>query len=111
MSNGYLGGVLPIDELIQILRSENRRDFVIGGKVIPERAELVLYRGNLEAVTVPLAQFTSGLAGATPDPTRFAVINYGQTICLGEYEASADAILCEFDKRHGSEKCRGGSHE
>jgi len=106
MSTEHLGCVLPIDELVQILRSENRRDFVIG-KVITERAELVLYRGNLEQFTVPLAWFVSPTSGRPSDPKRFAVINYGQTIRLGEYEASVDAILQQVDEsyRTGGNPC------
>ena len=97
MSTEHFESVLPIDELVQVLRSENRRDFVIGGKVLPDRL-LLLYRGDLEPITVPLTWFTRRPGGPKPDPTRFSVTDHGQAVCLGEYQASVDAILVEFDE-------------
>lgn len=97
MSTEPLPGVLPIDELVQVLRSENRRDFIIGGKVLPD-CSLLLYRGDLDPITVPLTWFTPRPSGPAPDPTRFSVADYGQTVCLGEYQASVDAILVEFEE-------------
>jgi len=45
-------------------------------------------------------QHSPFLANGSPDPdfAKFAVTDYGQTVRLGDYEASADAILYEFDE-------------
>jgi len=39
-------------------------------------------------------------SGAVADPAALAVIDHGQTVCLGAFEASADAILYEFDDEY-----------
>ncbi len=90
--------LLPIAELADVLGSDRRADLFIGGEVIPSRSEILLYRGNLEPITVPLEWFLSRPGSRDPDATRFAVTDYGQTVRLGEYEASTDAILYEFDE-------------
>jgi len=97
MPTENLGGTLQIDELVQVLRSENRSDFVIGGKVLPDRS-LLLYRGNLESIVVPLSWFIHRPGRPEPDPTRLSVTDYGQTVWLGEYPASVDAILMDLDE-------------
>lgn len=89
--------LLPIEELLEVLHSPRRRCLVIGGKVMPGQTTAIrLYRGDLEPVMVPLAWFVSRPGGPQADPTRLSVTDYGQTVCLGEYEASAEAILLEF---------------
>jgi hypothetical protein len=45
---------------------------------------------------VPLSMFRPS-GKATPDPSDFAVEDYGHTVRLGKYEAAADAILYEVD--------------
>lgn len=90
--------LLPIPELIEVLGSDHRSDLFIGGVVMPTRSEILLYRGNLEPITVPLSWFGTRTGSADPDISRFEVADYGQTIRLGDYEASTDAILYEFDE-------------
>jgi hypothetical protein len=91
-------GLLPIDELAVVLGSDKRADLFIAGEVIPARSEILLYRGNLEPITVPLEWFVLRPGSPDPDAARFAVADYGQTVRLGDYEASTDAILYEFDE-------------
>jgi hypothetical protein len=38
--------------------------------------------------------------GTAPDFNRLKLTDYGRTIALGDYEASADAILYELDPNH-----------
>ena len=90
--------LLPSDELVEALGADNRADLFIGGEVIGARSEVLLYRGNLEPLTVPLQWFGSRPNSPEPDPAAFAVTDYGQTVRLGSYEASTDAILYEFDE-------------
>jgi hypothetical protein len=89
---------LPIEELLEVLFAplEEARDLFIGGSYDSATATLTLTRGNLEAVVVPLALFRPS-GDATADPSDFSVADYGHTIRLGKYEASADAILYEVD--------------
>ncbi len=51
--------LLPFAELAAVLNSEDRADLFIGGAVIELRSELLLYRGNLEPLTVPLSWFAA----------------------------------------------------
>ncbi len=93
--------LVPPDELAEILAAPQgeSRDVFIGGSSDPATGTLTLTRGNLETVVVPLSMF--GRSGkAAPDPSDLAVIDYGHTIRLGDYEASADAILYEVDSEY-----------
>ena len=71
-------------------------DLFIGGLCDRATGTLTLARGDLETVVVPLSMFRPS-GGATADPSNFGVTDYGHTIRLGNYEASAEAILYEVD--------------
>ena len=85
------------EELIEAVARNDALDRLIGGSVDLKAKTLTLVRGNLEAVIVPFASFQQSGDGTKADFTRFSVTDYGRTVALGEYEASADAILYEFD--------------
>jgi hypothetical protein len=91
------GSFLPPEELAEVLLSENRGDLFIGGFVDTTTKTITLWRGNLESLTVPFSAFPKPGDGTKPDFSKFAVIDYGQTIQFGPYEAAADAILYEFE--------------
>lgn len=97
---GEVGAVklLPPDELAEVLVApkDEARDVFIGGLYDPATETVSLIRGNLETVVVPLSLFRAS-GTASPDPTMFAVTDYGHTSNLGAYEASADAVLYEVD--------------
>ncbi len=90
--------LLPAQELAEVLNSEHRANLFIGVEQIRARSELLLYRGNLEPLRVPLAWFVPRPGSPDPNVQHLAVTDYGQTVRLGDYEASADAILYEFDE-------------
>lgn len=90
--------LLPIAELIEVLGADNRADLFVGGVVLAAQSALLLYRGNLEPITIPLDWFASRPGSPGPDVSKFAVTDYGQTVRLGDYEAATDAILYEFDE-------------
>jgi hypothetical protein len=93
---------LPQDELFEVLfetPKEKSRDLFIGGLYDPATETLTLTRGNLETIVVPVSLFRPS-EDAKPDPSKFAVIDYGQTIRLGRYEAAADAILYEVNPEY-----------
>jgi DNA-binding Xre family transcriptional regulator len=90
-------GFLPPNELAAALNAENRAELFIGGSVDPTSQTITLWRGNLEPLTVPFAAFEPSGDGIEPAFDRFSAADCGQTICLGEFEAAADAVLYEFD--------------
>jgi hypothetical protein len=85
------------DDLAEILAAPDRRNYFIGGAVSPAFKSLVLYRGDLEPVVVPWSWFKARPSGPKPDFAEFDVVDAGQTVRLGNYEAATDAILYEFD--------------
>jgi len=111
--------LLPSEELAEVLLApkDKARDVFIGGLYDPSTETLSLTRGDFETVVVPLSIFRPS-GTCIPSPTSLAVTDYGHTIKLGEYEASADAILYEADpdyrkranaKRRQEEKGFGAS--
>jgi DNA-binding Xre family transcriptional regulator len=93
-------GFLAPDELAEALLASNPADLFIGGSVDTRNGSVTLWRANLEPLTVPFSAFEKSGDGSTPDFSRFAVADFGQTVRLGAYEAAADAILYEFDPEY-----------
>lgn len=89
--------MLPRDELREVLVADNRQDLFVAAHVDPEDDVLVLFRGDLRSLIVPLSHFKGKKGGPKPDPKKVSVADYGQTICLGDYEIAADALLYELD--------------
>jgi hypothetical protein len=69
---------------------------LIGGVLNAELGTLVLVRGNLERVMVPLTIFRPS-GTATPDLGKFELGDFGHTLRFGKYEATADSVLWEVD--------------
>ncbi|MFM7166489.1 MAG: helix-turn-helix domain-containing protein [Planctomycetaceae bacterium] len=93
-------GFLPPEELAEALKAENAADLIIGGSVDLCSETITLWRGSLTPLTVPFSAFEKSGDGIEPDFGQFAVTDFGQTVQLGHYEASADAILYEFDPQY-----------
>ena len=89
--------LLPVEQLVEVLTSPSRADLFIGGAAAPSYRSVVLHRGNLEPLVVPAGVFKPNPRGPRPDFSRLEVIDFGQTVRLGEYETAADAILYEVD--------------
>ncbi|HEX8390748.1 MAG TPA: helix-turn-helix transcriptional regulator [Longimicrobium sp.] len=96
---GDEASLLPFDELLCALTSPERDRLFIGGTVDLDDGVVLLHRADLSLppLLVPTAWFTPSGDGTAPDFARFAVVDYGTSVQLGEYEASATAILYEFD--------------
>lgn len=90
-------GLLPPDQLCAALEADNAADLFIGGTVDRSGQTITLWRGSLEPLTVSFAAFEPSGDGTKPDFDCFAVADYGQTLRLGDYEASAESLLYEFD--------------
>ncbi len=91
------GGFLPAEELADVLAAENRSDLFIGGSVNHATETITFWRGNLKPLTVAFSAFEKSGDGTEPDFHKFSVIDCGQTVRLGDYEAAVDAILYEYD--------------
>jgi hypothetical protein len=89
--------MLPIDELAEVLADAQRGDLFIGGYPDLENQRLILVRGDLRRLSVPLSMFRPSGAGDVADLSRLAFTDCGNTVRLGDYEAGADAILYEAD--------------
>lgn len=89
--------LLPTEELADVLGEANREDLFIGVAAAPADAAVVLYRGNLEPLVVPLTWFCTRPGGPKPGVVDLAITDSGQTVRLGKYETAGDAILYEFD--------------
>lgn len=89
--------LLGFDELIEVLTSPDRSNLFIGGAVDEEGEAVLLYRGNVEPLVVPLSWFVNESSPSRANPKAFSVDDFGQTVRLGTFEAAADAILYEFD--------------
>ncbi len=94
--------LLPIDELAEVLKDDQRGDLFIGGYADATNQALTLVRGDLRRLSVPLSMFIPCGTGARPDPARLAVTDGGNTVQLGDYEAAADALLYEADPDYRS---------
>jgi len=88
---------LPIEELVNVVSGKDAPDRFIGGAADHEGETLALVRGNLSTLVVPFSAFGKSGDGTEPDFGGLSFADYGLTIGLGEYEASADGILYDFD--------------
>jgi hypothetical protein len=88
---------LPKEELVEVIMRDDASDRLIGGSVDLKAKTLTLLRGDIEAVVAPFSIFQKSGDGTAPDFTRLQLTDYGRTVALGDYEASADAILYELD--------------
>lgn len=83
--------------LADVITSDDRANLFIAASYDALTQAVVLYRGNLEPVVVPLSWFVNAASTAVADPAALAIIDYGHTVQLGDFEAATDAILYEFD--------------
>lgn len=91
------GGFIPADELAEVLEAEIRPDLFIGGTVDKATETITFWRGDLKPLTVPFSAFEKSGDGTEPDFDKFSVIDCGQTVRFGKYEAAVDAVLYEND--------------
>lgn len=91
------GGFIREEELAEVLESENRDNLFIGGFVNKTNRTITFWRGNLDSLTVAFSAFEKSGDETKPNFDDFSVIDSGQTVKLGSYEAAVDAILYECD--------------
>ncbi len=92
--------LLPKDEMAEILADTDRSNYVLAGKIDQKARRLILFRGNLESIVVPWKWFFESSSTTKPDFKKLALIDFGQTVKLGTFEASVDSILYAFDPEY-----------
>jgi hypothetical protein len=90
--------VLGIEELVEVLASPDRQDLAIAVAYDTGTQTLTLWRGDFSRIVVPATALEVNGKSPKPDFDNISMIDYGQTIRLGRFEASVDALLYEFDK-------------
>ena len=73
-------------------------DILITDAIYNSAENVIVVRFKNTNISVPLSWFSTSTNGPVPDPYNIKIIDYGQTLVLGEYEAAADAIVYEFGK-------------
>jgi len=94
---------LPEEELAEVVTREDAGSRFIGGNVDFKGKSLTLLRGNMDTIVAPFSLFAPSGDHLNPDFRQFLLTDYGQTVALGKYEASADAILYELDREYRRE--------
>ncbi len=89
------GHLLPADELAAVLSDAKPDESFIGGYVHHATAMVVLYRGELSSLVVPLDWFANPHT-VRADPDDFEIVDWGHGVRLGEFEAGSDAVLYDF---------------
>lgn len=89
---------LWLNELKDLRRNrELAGHYFIEGCAHQEDELVELIRGDLTKLMIPFSWFTVSGDGLVPDFHDFQIIDCGQTVRLGKYEAAGDAILYDFD--------------
>lgn len=90
---------LSKDELSEVLFDPGMdpSELFIAAAADPVTRTLTLVRGDCRQSVVPFSFFEPSGDGVKPDFSKVRVTDFGRTIALGDYEASADAILYETD--------------
>jgi len=99
--------LLPFGEMIEVLQNPNKSDLFIGLAVSDDLKVVVLYRGDGSSITVPKSWFRPSANGIEPDFNDAEIIDWGNTVRFGRYEAASDAILYDLDssfRRHARKR-------
>lgn len=93
---------LPPDELknLMSLSTEKRHNYLISGYADFDNKHIMCFRGSGTSFVIPFSIFTPSGTGLEPDFEQLEFIDYGQTIKLGEYEASVHGILYDLDEEY-----------
>ncbi len=94
-----VSALLQTEELAEAMTAVNSADLFVAGVVNAPARVVVLYRGTLEPVVVPFDWFSRASVGA-PAFEDFSLVDHGQTVRFGDYEASADAVLYDLDAEY-----------
>lgn len=93
--------VLPpkeMDEILSLPSAEKRR-LIVGGYADYTLQHLILFRGDGTSVVAPFSMFEP-TPQTSPNFEELDIIDYGNTVKLGEYEASTRSILIDLDPEY-----------
>lgn len=88
--------LLPEQQIFAVLAEDHPEDYFIGAGYNEDDDAVVVYRGDLRALSLSTSDFEAN-PQAEPDPTDLEIVDFGQTLRLGDYQVPADAILMERD--------------
>ena len=91
--------MVPFEELEQILGTPHPEDYCVGAEWCASTGVLALWRGDLSVLVVGTSEFPPR-GGVVADPARLSVEDSGQTVRMGDYEVSFDALLYARDSVH-----------
>ena len=83
---------LSDDEMLEVFQSADLGKKVVAVKVNPADKTVTVMSGTKRVVELPFAFFEPSGTNS-PDFTAAKVIDYGNTVAFGEYEAAADVVL------------------
>lgn len=93
------GAMIPFEDLVEVLDTPRPADFAVGAEWDATTDAIAVWRGDLSVLVFPMTAFPPR-GGVEPDPARLSIEDCGQTLRMGEYEASVDALLFERDPEY-----------
>lgn len=94
---GPLAVLVPEEmEFVTALPLKDKIDLIISGYVDFTLHRVMLFRGDGTSLVVSMEFFTPR-PKLGPDFDDFSIIDYGNGLKFGEYEAATDAVLYEHD--------------
>ncbi len=89
------------EELFEIIStdSEKKRELVLAAAVDWKTRSVKVVRGDLSQLSVSFDAFAPAPTGVNPVFENLAIIDFGQTIQFGDYEASADSLSNELESQ------------
>jgi hypothetical protein len=85
--------IVTADNLAEILSASNKDELIGICHVHKDTEMLACIFGDFTKIKVPFSFFEKSGNGIEPDFTDISIIDHGHTVKLGQYEASAGAIL------------------
>lgn len=86
---------LPAEIIKEIHETGHPKDYAIFGVVSTDLETIYITRGDYSSIKAPFSIFEPTGDGVHPDFTDFEIIDHGQTLRFGPYEAVFDAVLAE----------------
>jgi hypothetical protein len=77
-------------DLVEINASPHPERYVVAGALDLSKKRLSLIKGDLSVLDLSIEIFKMRLCA--PDFTRFSIIDCGQTLAFGEYQAAVDSL-------------------
>jgi hypothetical protein len=102
----FVNMVLCPREHVSIIRtSSNRASRAIALTYNPCTNRLRILTGELETFSAPMPTFPATPLGIIRDFTDIHIIDHGQTLRFGQYEAAVEAVLLEATKCPNTKPC------